>query len=205
MDRKKREREKGYLFVVGGPGGSGSSVISSMLAKHFSLTRIYAGNIFRQYIKQKGYDAFEDFYSNKNLNKLLDIDEEVDRKLVEESKKKNILIESKIFSGVAYVKDIPCTVKIWIDASLHTRALRHLGKLNIESKLEKIVTYFRIRRNLRKRWELDKRRYKELYGIDYSNPKVYNDIVIDSSKMNEEQTFNLILKLLADGRFIERE
>jgi cytidylate kinase len=41
--------------------------------------------------------------------------------------------------------------------------------------------------------------------VDYSKPKLYNDIVIDSSKINEEETFNLILKRLKDGRYIEKE
>jgi cytidylate kinase len=35
--------------------------------------------------------------------------------------------------------------------------------------------------------------------INYDRPEEYNDIVIDSSNLNEEETFNLILKNIKDG------
>jgi CMP/dCMP kinase len=207
MEKKRRKNEQGYLFVVGGPGGSGSTVISEMLAKHFGLERIYAGALFRSAILEKGYKNFEDFYEKNNEQELLKLDMEVDRKLLEESKSKDILIESKIFAAILEMKDLPCTARVWVDASLHVRALRHLNRDNneVEGIFNKLTEYSKIRRNLKKRWNLDKKRYRDLYGVDYSKPKLYNDIVIDSSKINEEETFNLILKRLKDGRYIEKE
>ena len=206
MEKKRRNKDQGYLFVVGGPGGSGSTVISEMLAKHFKLRRVYGGALFRRAIREKGYEKIEDFYTDFNEEELLKLDMEVDRRLLEESKEKDVLIESKIFSGILHIKNIPCTVSIWLDASLHTRALRHLNREKKEwSFLERIVEYFRIRRNLRKRWNLDRKRYARLYGVDYAKPKLYNSIVIDSSKINEEETFNLILKMLKDGRYLEEK
>ena len=205
MEKKRRTKNDGYLFVVGGPGGSGSTIISEKLSKHFGLRRIYAGSIFRSEILKRGYENIEDFYTSSNKNDLLKLDMEVDRFLLEESKKGNLLIESKIFAGILHIKDIPSTVTIWLDASLHVRALRHLNKLDFDSFWVKLMAYFKIRRNLKKRWRLDNKRYKDLYGVDYGKPKLYNDIVIDSSKMNEEETFNLILKKLKDGRYIKKE
>lgn len=204
MDRKKRDVNSGYLFVVGGPGGSGSSRISKMLSKHFNLTRVYAGEIFRKVLKSKGYEIFEDSFTNSNKEALFEIDNEIDRRLVEEAKRKDILIESKIFSGIADIKDIPCTVKIWLTASLHQRALRHINQLEFPNVFQKIVGYFKERRYLKRRWKLDFMRYWELYGIDYSKPEEYNDIVIDSSRMDEKETFNLILKMLEDGQYIKK-
>lgn len=205
MDRKLRDSSKGYLFVVGGPGGSGCSVISKMLSKHFNLDLIYAGKLFRQEVKRKGYKDFEDFFKSNNKEALLELDKEVDRRLILESEKKDVLLDSKIFSGIAEIKDIPCTVRIWLTASLHKRALRHLGKKNTEGLMEKFLGYFRERRNLKKRWRLDRDRYFELYGIDYSKPELYNDIVIDSSSMDEFETFDLILKKLKDGQYLKEK
>jgi cytidylate kinase len=206
MDRKKRDVSKGSLFVVGGPGGSGCSVISKMLSKHFNLELIYAGKLFREEVRKKGYNNFEDFYKNTNKEVLLELDKEVDRRLILESEKKDILLDSKIFSGIADIKNIPCTVRIWLTASLHKRALRHLGKKEVESsKAEKVFGYFRERRNLKKRWRLDRDRYLKLYGIDYSKPERYNDIVIDSSSLDEFETFNLILEKLKDGQYLKEK
>ena len=206
MERKERESSKGYLFVVGGPGGSGCSVISRMLAKHFNLRLVYAGKLFRDAVKDTGYEDFEVFYTSGNKESLLDLDREVDRRLIQESNGKDLLFDSKAFAGISHIKDIPCTVKIWLTASLHVRTLRHLGKQDIEGKgfFERFWMYVRVRKNLKKRWKLDKERYFKLYGVDYSKPELYNDIVIDSSTMNEEETFNLILKRLEDGQYLKK-
>lgn len=206
MERKERESSKGYLFVVGGPGGSGGSVISRMLAKEFNLKLVYAGKLFRDAVKKRGYEDFEDFYTSSNKESLLDLDREVDRRLIEESEGKDLLFDSKAFAGISHIKDIPCTVKIWLTASLHVRALRHLRKQDLEGKgfLERFGMYMRERKNLKKRWKLDKERYFKLYGVDYSKPELYNDIVIDSSNMNEEETFNLILKRLENGQYLKK-
>ena len=50
----------------------------------------------------------------------------------------------------------------------------------------------------------DKERLERIYNIDYANPKKYNDIVLDSSKPNEFQTLNLILKLIKDGGYTSK-
>ena len=204
MKKKERDEELGYLFVVGGPGGSGATVISKMLAEHFNLDRIYAGAFFREEVLEKGYKDFEDFYTVANKHQLLEMDERIDRKMIIESQKKDVLIDSKIFAGIAHIKDIACTAKIWIEANLHTRALRHLNKEDYVG-LDRVRRYLQTRRNLRKRRNLDKERYASLYGIDYNKPELYNDIVIDSSNQNEYETFNLLLKKLKDGGYIKKQ
>jgi cytidylate kinase len=205
MDRKKRELSKGYLFVVGGPGGSGCSVISEMLAKHFNLRMVYAGKLFRQVVRERGYENFEDFYTNANRDVLLELDKDVDRRLLLEAEGKDVLLDSKAFAGISHIKDIPCTIKIWLTASLHVRAKRHLGKREVNGFVKKFLGYFVERRNLKKRWRMDRDRYRELYGIDYGKPELYNDIVIDSSGMDEFETFDLILKKLKDGQYLKKE
>jgi len=205
MDRKVRDTSKGYLFVVGGPGASGASIISKMLAKHFNLRLVYAGKLFREAVRKRGYEDFESFYVGENKDALLELDKEVDRKLILESGEKDVLLDSKIFSGIAEIKDIPCTVRIWLTASLHVRALRHIGKKEVTSPVQKVLAYFAARRDLVKRWKMDRERYMKLYGIDYGKPKCYNDIFIDSSKLDEFETFDLILKKLKDGQYLKKK
>ena len=203
MEQKSRPKELGMLLVVGGPGGSGSSTIAKMLAEYFSLERIYGGEIFRNVLKEMGYANNEDAYYRSNEQMLLEIDKKVDNILIDSSRKPNVLIESKIFSAIATKSDIPTTARIWITANLHTRALRTLDKNDLKFSLKNIFVYLKNIYNLRKRYALDRVRYKELYGIKYDNPKEYNDIVIDSSHMDERETFDLILKYLNDGGYIK--
>lgn len=203
MNQKVRPKDLGYLFVVGGPGGSGSSTISKMLAEHFSLKRIYGGNLFRKLLEEKGYVDNDRAYFQENEKLLMDLDKEVDAILYKESENPNVLIESKNFAALAVKRDIPCTVKIWIEASLHVRTLRAMSKYAIPFNLKNIFTYLRMRFDLVKRYQIDFRRYYDIQGINYSDPTEYNDIVIDSSHLNEKETFDLILKYIEDGGYIK--
>jgi CMP/dCMP kinase len=203
MNQKVRTKDLGYLFVVGGPGGSGSSTIAKMLSNHFSLKRIYGGGIFRNLLEEAGYIDNDRAFFQENEKLLRDIDLKVDDILFEEAQTPNVLIESKNFAALAVKKDIPCTVKIWIEATLHVRTLRAMSKYGIPFNWKSIFTYLRMRFDLIKRYEIDNRRYYDLQGINYSDPTEYNDIVIDSSHMNADETFNLILKYIKDGGYIK--
>lgn len=203
MNQKVRAKELGLLFVVGGPGGSGSSTIAKMLAEHFSLRRVYGGGIFQEVLKKHGYTDREDAFVASNESLLKEIDTQLDAFMRLESQKPNVLIESKNFAILASKEDIPTTVKIWVTANLHTRTMRSLYKMGISSVWKNIPLYFKNKYNLKKRFTIDSDRYNEMYGIKYECPKEYNDIVIDSSHLNEKETFNLILKYIKDGGYIK--
>jgi len=203
MNQKVRSKDLGYLFVIGGPGGSGSSTIAKMLAEYFKLRRVYGGGIFRKLLEERGYINNDRAFFQQNESLLLEIDKKVDEFLFEEAERPNVLIESKNFAALAKKHDIPCTVKIWIEASLHERTLRAMSKYGIPFNWRNIFTYFRMRFDLTKRYKIDFRRYYDIQGINYSDPTEYNDIVIDSSHLSEDETFDLILKYIQDGGYIK--
>ena len=47
-------------------------------------------------------------------------------------------------------------------------------------------------------------KYNKLYGIKYQLAQEYNDIVIDTSRMNESESFKLILKYIKNGGYIKK-
>ena len=198
----KQKKEK-LLLVVGGPGSSGSSTISKMLAKHFGLPRIYAGDLFRKRAKQQDIDSFEEFLQEiSHGGNSLDL--EIDKLLFEYAKEGNVLIESKIFGALAKREGIDCTATIWLDSDLDTRVKRRLQKEGIKG-IRAFFKKSRIRRDLKKRYVIDKEKYTRLYNIRYDAPYLYYDIVLDTSKLNEEETFNLILRELENGRYITKQ
>ena len=203
MNKKVRPEELGYLFVVGGPGKSGSSTISQMLTNRFSLKRVYAGEILRDILSDLGFPSIESAYNEGNMKKVMEIDKKLDEYLVKVSKTKDVLIESKVFGALAKKKDIPVTVSIWLTASLHTRVLRSFDKIGMKKPLEKIKRYFRIRKDLAYRERFDRGRYMQLYGVDTAKPRRYFDIVLNTSHMDEKKAFKLILELLKDGGYIK--
>lgn len=204
MNQKVRSKGLGLLVVVGGPGSSGSSTIALMLSQYFSLKRIYGGSIFREYLEKYGYEDLERAYFSDNEFLLEKADKYVDAKLLNEVKNKNILIESKVFAAYATVNCIPCTVKIWVDANIFVRAQRALLKQGLKLSLKTIPLYFVNLYNLIKRYRIDRMRYNKLYGIKYQLAQEYNDIVIDTSRMNESESFKLILKYIKNGGYIKK-
>ncbi len=53
------QRKKKIVIAAGGPGGSGITTVSKMLAKHFKLKHIYAGDLFRA--AKEVTEHFEEF------------------------------------------------------------------------------------------------------------------------------------------------
>ncbi len=197
MTQSKRK----LVIAVGGPGGSGITTISKMLGKHFKLKHIYAGDLFRKAAKEKEIEYFEEFLQqiSKGGNSL---DLEIDGMLEEYGKKGNVVIDSKVYGALAKVKGLNCNVSIWLDAKLDTKVKRHLNKENIRG-LKKLNRYFEIKKRLKKRFRIDKEKYWRLYRVRYDKPELYYNIVLDTSNMNEIETFNLILEKIKDGGYIK--
>jgi CMP/dCMP kinase len=188
-------------MVIGGPGGSGASTIARRLAKHFELEYVYAGQLMRDLAKEKGFSSLTEFlnseYFKENSQKY---DMQIDESLIKKISQKNVLIDSKIFAALATMNDIPCTVKIWINANLDTRTKRTLEKKGWDDE-----KYRKVHKRLKKRYAADKERFLKLHKIEFGNQEKYNDVVVDSSDQNPEETFNFILKFIKDGGYIKEK
>jgi predicted cytidylate kinase len=194
---QKKER---ITIVIGGPGGSGSTTIARMFSKHFNIPNIYAGDLFRKEAKQRDIEYFEEFLQeiSKGGNTL---DIEIDNVLEEYARKGNVVLDSKVFGALAKLRKIKCTATIWLDAKMSVRVKRHLEKENVKG-LKRIYRYLVIFFNLKKRYRIDREKYWRLYKVKYNKPSLYYDIVLDTSSINEKETFNLIMEKLKDGRYI---
>lgn len=196
------QRKKKIVIAVGGPGGSGITTISKMLAKHFNLKHIYAGDLFREAAKESDYQHFEEFLQDisKGGNHL---DYEIDELLAQYANKGNVVIDSKVYGALSKMKKLRCDFSVWLDASHEVKIKRHLGKENIVG-IRKILRAIAIGKGLKKRQKIDKEKYWRLYKVRYNKPELYYDFVLDSSNLNEEETFNLILKKIEDGGYINK-
>ena len=203
----KRPSELGMLLVISGPGGSGSTTISNLVEKKYNLSHYYAGDIFRDLALKKGFKNLEDFLKDVDKKDIDRYDLDVDNLMIQKSQEKDVLIEGKAFAALASIKNIPCTLKVWLDADLNTRVLRVLSRDGIlkygEPLREELMnSYSKVKDDLVLRSNLLDKRLKELYGIEYDRQELYNDIVIDSSNQSVEETFNLICKYI-DSRMAQ--
>ena len=195
------QSKKKIVIAIGGPGGSGITTIAKMLGKHFKLKHIYAGDLFRKAARERDYEYFEEFLQqiSKGGNNL---DLEIDGMLEEYGRRGNVVLDSKVYGALAKVKGLNCDVSIWLDANLNVKVRRHLNKENING-LKKLKRYFEIKRRLKRRYRIDKEKYWRLYKVRYDKPVLYYNIVLDTSNMNEDETFNLILEKIKDGGYIK--
>jgi CMP/dCMP kinase len=196
---QKRSPELGFLVVIGGPGGSGSSTISKMITEKYGLTRHYAGGMFREIAKEEGHVDFRKFLEEIEKKKGKDYDLEVDNRLLRVSQTPNIMIEAKAFAALAIIKNIPCTIKIWITADIDVRTRRVLSRDGILKYGDPVTDvlkkqYEEAKFDILSRQEILGKRLKFLYGIEYGKQELYNDLIVDSSKQSVEETFNLVWK-----------
>ncbi|MBN1618247.1 (d)CMP kinase [Candidatus Dojkabacteria bacterium] len=195
----QRPSDLKLLVVVGGPGGSGSSTISKYLAKKWGLHRVDAGEIMRSKTQKKELEA----YLDNQVTQHPEIDKNIDQFLVRMSYYPNMLIEGKFFAAIATLVGIPCTVKIWITASLEVRVKRIMlreGFIKPEEKISKTnEIYIKEEKELLKRQESDISRAQNLYHADLSKPELFNDIVLDTTSLDVGRSIKKIMEEIANN------
>lgn len=174
------------ILTISGKAGSGKSTVAKILAEKLSLRHYSIGDLMREMAKEKDVSLIQ---LNKMAEKDAAIDKELDDKLVKLGKEKNDFV----VDGRLTAFFIPhAEVKIFLDADDKVRAIRIL-KDNRE--LEKNIDIKSAIKNIERREQSEKKRYKQYYGVDYYDKKLY-DYVIDTTKMNVEEVVSKIVKIV---------
>jgi len=164
-----KEDQIGYmLLTVSGPPGSGKSTVAEGIAVRLNLEYISGGNIFRKIAEGRGISVGE-------LNRIAEDEDSIDRELDESIKQiaeieDNAVIESRLAGWLAGEN---ANIRIWLDAPIDIRANRIANREDEE--IDQIL------KETIERETSEKHRYKEYYGIDFSDLSIY-DLVIDTSK-----------------------
>ena len=183
--------KKGLTIVVSGPPGSGKTTLARMLASRLGLRYVSIGQLFRDIARERGVSVTE-------LNRLAEqdpsIDLELDRRAREEAARGNVVIDGHITAWIA--RDL-ADICIGVIASLETRIARIAQR---EGKpLEEV------RRETLAREEVERRRFRRLYGIDINDLTVF-DIVVSSEMFNPNEILEIVmqaLRIVAQKRGIE--
>jgi cytidylate kinase len=165
-------------ITISGLPGSGTTTIAKLLSKELSLELISAGELFRAMAKERNLplDQFSKLAENND-----DFDRWIDRKQREEAmKREQIIIEGRLSGFFVPHADL----KIWLKAPIEVRARRVAGR-------EKIA-YEEALSAMTSREQSEYLRYEKYYGIHLDDLALY-DLVIDSSRWNENDIVDLIL------------
>ena len=186
-------------IIVGGPGGTGSTSVAQFLAQSFNLYYIYGGQIMRKFAKEQGFKELADFFHDPDAQKI-DWDEKVENEIRHQLlTRERIVVEGKVWAGIATLEGISVDFKVWITADFKTRVRRLLERKhgiplakNLTKAEQKI---FRKEATLlKKRYQSDKKRYWEKYRVRYDRPALYNDLVLDTTNIPLEKVKEIVLE-----------
>ncbi|NPE29354.1 AAA family ATPase [Methanococcoides sp. SA1] len=174
------------LLTISGLPGSGTTTVGKLLAEHYSVDMISAGDVFRGLAKERGVTLAE---FGRLAESDPSIDVEIDKRQSDIANSSDHLILEGRLAGQMAKK----ALKIWIKAPLEVRVKRIVDRegSSFDVRLQETV----------EREASEALRYKEIHSIDVNDLSVY-DLVIDSSRWDQFVITDLLKKAIdACGSF----
>jgi CMP/dCMP kinase len=163
------------IITIGGSIGSGKTTLADEISRAFNMQHVSVGKIMREMAKEKGMDILEfSKYAEDNPS----IDKEIDRKQKSMCHDGNSVVDGRLS---AYMLD--ANLRLWLDAPLVVRAQR-------VAKREK-TTETRAKKDIIKREESEKKRYKDIYKIDLDDRAIY-DLIINTKRFTVEEIVSIV-------------
>lgn len=164
------------LITVSGLPGSGTTTVSNLLARHYGMEMISAGEVFRTLAKERGVTLAE-------FGELAENDDSIDLQIDQRQQeiaatRDNIILEGRLAGHMA-----PHALKVWIKAPVEVRVQRIVGR---ES-----TSFDQAMKETLEREASEALRYREIHGIDISDLSAY-DLVIDSSRWDQFQIAHIL-------------
>lgn len=173
-------------ITISGKAGSGKSTVARLLSEKLSLKHYSIGDLMRAMAKEKGIALLE-------LNMLAETDKSIDFELDEKLKELGKTKDNFVVDGRLTAFFIPdADVRVFLETDDKVRAERILKDKREHEKSKDIREMVE---KIRKREESEKKRYRQYYGVDYSDKKLYN-LVINTTKMMPNEVMGKIVKFV---------
>ena len=169
------------VVTIGGPHGTGKSTYAKMIAKHFNLRYVSAGQLFRDLAREKGVSLEE---LSKQAAGSPDIDRVIDERSAAEAAKGDAVIEGQL---AAWMARDHAQVRIYLKAPKEERIARIAKRDRFDHEAA--------RRQTLERERIQRERYKRYYGIDIDDLSLYNIIVDTGNRSVENTSIELMSKI----------
>ncbi|HLK10437.1 MAG TPA: cytidylate kinase family protein [Candidatus Binatia bacterium] len=153
------------LITISGLPGSGKTTVARLVARALGLEHVYAGDIFRRQAEAHGL-SLEEYLRRAETDP--SIDQALDEQMRRRAAGGDAVLEGRLSGFMADQAGVPA-LKIFLDAPERVRAERIAAR-------EGGATEERLR-EIQAREASDRRRYRELYGVDYHDAALY-DVVM---------------------------
>ena len=173
-------------ITISGKAGSGKSTVAKLLSEKLKLKHYSIGDLMRAMANEKNLSLME-------LNKLAEtdksIDFELDNKLKELGKTKdNFVVDGRLTAFfISHAQ-----ARIFLITDDKVRAERILKDKREHEKSKDLDEMIAVIQN---REESEKKRYKQYYGVDYLDKKLYN-FVVDTTNLTPDEVVEKIIEFV---------
>jgi len=169
--------EKKHIITISGKPGSGKSSTADKVAELLGYTRYSSGDMVRNILSREGMTLAE---YNEKADEDHSLDTKVDEYLRSLRNKKDVIIDSRL--GFYW---LPESFKVYLDLDIQVATVRIFkdavnNNMRIKSG-ETASSLDEVTKQVKNRMESERRRFKEMYGIDPYNSEHF-DLVIDTSR-----------------------
>ncbi|MCH8067459.1 MAG: (d)CMP kinase [Nanoarchaeota archaeon] len=171
------------IITLSGKAGSGKSTIAKELAKKLKLKHYSIGDLMRQIAKGKNMPLNE---LSRIAEKDKSIDLELDKKTIWLRDKNDFVIDGRLTSYFLPYADL----KVFLDCKDKVRAERISKDKRSDEKSKNINELIK---KIKQREQSERKRYKELYKIDYYDKKLY-DLMIDTTNLSIDEVIEKIME-----------
>lgn len=178
---------KKEIITICGEPGSGKSSTAKLIAKELDYEHFSSGDFMRKMALERGISLEELSTLAENDTS---IDLEIDKELRKMGENEKIVIDSRLAFHW-----MPESFKVYLDLAPEIAKNRILNDLQINTlrqQSEKSSTAEEIYKKITTRLESEKKRYLEMYNLDYTKKNNF-DLVIDTNKNNLEQVVKIII------------
>lgn len=183
------------IISITGKPCSGKGTVSKIICNNHNFEYICTGDIFRNFTKEFGFANILEFQQSE---KVYDIDKLVDNKTIEIGKtrlKDNIVFDSRLAWHF-----IPKSYKVFVDVSWDEAANRLISANRSSEQVSNIIE---AKNTLINRWEVENKRYSELYNINNLDLNNYDLVVSSDNKTPEEvaeEIYSNYLKFIKNSK-----
>jgi len=172
---------RGPVVAISGPPGAGKTTLAKLVAKELGLRYVSVGELFRSMVEARGVGLVE---AHRLAERDFSLDLEVDSKAYEAGLEGGVVVDGHL---AGWLLSRVADLKAFLTAPLEVRAERVARRDGIP--LEEAL------RQVSEREESNRRRYRELYGIDVDDLSCF-DLVLNTAKWGEEELGRLLVSLV---------